>query len=188
MKRLFLAINIPDNIKNGIENKINLIESLLPGARYEDRAKWHLTIAFLGEQPDEMIVPIIEAMKTTIEKFSAPAIFLTNISYGPSANTPKMIWLNGSKETSEAISLLKVFLENELIKNGVRFKLENRAYSAHVNLSKFTDISKEDLPELGRDFENLKYFFEAESLDLIESHLSSRGARYEVLQRIEFKR
>lgn len=188
MKRLFLAINIPEDIKDEVGKKSELLESILPGARYESKEKWHFTIVFLGDQPDEMIVPIIEAMRTTVMEFAAPKIYLTNISYGPMGSAPKMVWLNGSKETSEEIYPIKIFLEDELIKNGVRFKLDNRAFYSHATLSKFTDIPKEDLPELGREFESLKYFFEAESLDLMESHLSSKGAKYEILQRIEFKR
>ena len=188
MKRLFIAINIPEDIKDRLAKKNNSLEVMLPAARYTGRNNWHLTIAFLGYQSDEMIMPIIESMMATVEKFPAPEIVLSDISYGPMEGSARMIWLNGSKETSESMSPLKTFLEDELIKNKVRFKLENRAFNAHVTLNRFADIPKNDLPELGKEFKDLDWFFEAESLDLMESQPSQKGAKYEVLQKISFKR
>ena len=186
MKRLFIAINIPEDIKDRIANKNDSLEMMLPDARYTGRDKWHLTIAFLGYQSDEMIVPIIASIKVAAEKFPAPEIVLSDISYGPMEGSARMIWLNGSKGTSSSISPLKRFIEDELIKNGVRFKLENRPFNAHITLNRFADISESDRPELGKEFRDLNWVFEAESLDLMESLPSSRGAEYEILQSIEF--
>ncbi|MEK7462794.1 MAG: RNA 2',3'-cyclic phosphodiesterase [Patescibacteria group bacterium] len=187
MRRLFIAINIPEEIKDRIAGKNDSLEVMLPDARYTGRNNWHLTIVFLGYQPDEMIVPIIESMKAVVKKFQAPEIVLSDISYGSMEGSARMIWLNGSKETSKLISPLKTFLEDELIKNKARFKLENRAFNAHVTLNRFADIPKKDLPELGKEFKDLNWLFEAESLDLMESRPSSKGAKYEILQKINFK-
>lgn len=201
MKRLFIAINIPEDIKDKISKKNDVLESMLPGARYTGRENWHFTVVFLGYQPDEALPGIIEAMKSSAMEFKPPEMNVSDISYGPLEGTPRMVWLNakgvarpsdglglnGSKETSEAISPLKIFLEDELIRNKVRFKLENREFNAHVTLNRFSDIHKKDLPELGKEFKDLNWFFEAESLDLMESHLSRKGANYEILQKIDFK-
>jgi 2'-5' RNA ligase len=186
MRRLFIAINIPEDIKDRIAKKNNDLEAILPSARYTGREKWHLTVVFLGWQPDEAIIPIIESMNAAAREFSAPEIVLSDISYGPMEGMARMVWLNGSKETSETVSPLKTFLEDELIKKGVRFKLENRKFNAHVTLNRFSNISKKDRPELGKEFENLNWIFEARSLDLMESHPSPKGAKYEVLQQIKF--
>jgi hypothetical protein len=51
----------------------------------------------------------------------------------------------------------------------------------------FRDISQKELPEIGEEFQNLNWFFVPESVDLVESHLSSSGAKYEILQSINFK-
>ncbi|MDO8442851.1 MAG: RNA 2',3'-cyclic phosphodiesterase [bacterium] len=186
MRRLFIAINIPKDIKEKISKKRDLLESLIPSIRFVGEENWHLTLVFLGEQSDEAILPIIKSMKDLIPGFTCPGINFSDISYGPVKGAPRMVWLNGDENTSKTLSVLKTQLEDELIKNGVRFKLENREFRTHITLAKFSEDQRSGLPDLGGEFKGLNWFFEAESLDLMESRLSGKGAEYEVLQRIDF--
>ena len=196
MRRLFLAINIPEDIKKKISKKKEVLESMIPGAIPQEN--WHLTLVFLGYQEDEYILPIIKSMQEVVSGFLPPQINFNSISYAPPKGTPRMIWLNGDSESSKSLSLLKIALEDELIKNKVRFKLENREFNSHITLARFTtapenrvkgfrNISQKELPEIGEEFQNLNWFFVPESVDLVESHLSSSGAKYEILQSINFK-
>lgn len=186
MRRLFIAINIPKDIKLKISKKRDLLESLIPGLRFIGEENWHLTVVFLGQQSDGALLPIVKSMKDQIPKFACPEINFSDISYGPLRGTPRMIWLNGNENTSKTISELKIALEDELIKNGVRFKLENREFLAHLTMAKFSETLRNELPELGDEFRDLNWLFEAEGLDLMESRQSGKGAEYEVLQRINF--
>lgn len=187
MRRLFIAINIPEDIKKKIAKKRDLLESLVPGVRFMGEENWHITLIFLGEQSDEALLPIVKSMKDLIPGFVCPEINFSDISYGPVKGAPRMIWLNGNEKTSKELAVLKNSLEDELIKNGVRFKLENREFRTHITLAKFSEDIRNGLPELGDEFRDLSWSFEVDGLDLMESHLSARGAEYEVLQRIEFK-
>jgi 2'-5' RNA ligase len=186
MRRLFISINIPDDIKQAISKKKDILESMLPGAKFIKEINWHLTIVFLGYQEDEAILPIIEGMQSVCSKFEAPEIILNNISYAPPKGAPRMIWLNGTEESSKKLAPLKIVLEDELINNRVRFGLEKRIFNAHLTLAKFSEISKKELPEIDGKFKNLNWSFIPESLDLIESHVSKGGSKYEVLQKFEF--
>ena len=210
MKRLFLAINIPKDIKLKIAQKRDLLESLIPGLRFVGEENWHLTLVFLGQQSDEALLPIVRSMRDLVPKFACPEINFSDISYGPLKGTPRMIWLNaggvafkepgsralgrpsdglglnGDDKTSKILSNFKIALEDELIKNGVRFKLENREFNSHITLARFTQAHAKGLPEISKEFKDLNWFFEAEGLDLMESHMSDKGAKYEILQRIEF--
>jgi len=188
MKRLFIAINIPNDIKQKIAKKRDALESLVPGVRFMGEENWHITLVFLGEQSDEAILPIVKSMKDLVPGLKCPEINFSDISYGPVKGAPRMIWLNGDEKTSKALSALKTPLEDELIKNGVRFKLENREFRTHITLAKFSEDMRSGLPDLGGEFKDLNWMFEADGLDLVESHLSGKGAEYEVLQRIEFER
>lgn len=186
MRRLFLAINIPKDIKQKILKKRELLQSLIPGVKFIGEENWHITLIFLGQQGDEALLPIIKSMKDLVSSFPCPEINFSDISYGPIGGTPRMIWLNGDEKTSKTLSSLKITMEDELIKNRVRFKLENREFCTHLTLAKFSETLRTDLVDLGGQFQNLDWFFQAESLDLVESRLSGRGAEYEILQRIEF--
>jgi 2'-5' RNA ligase len=186
MRRLFIAINIPEDIKQKISQKRDSLEQLFPGVRFVSEENWHFTVVFLGYQEDETIMPIMEAMQAIGPNFIQPEIEISDISYGPPRGTPRMIWLNASEQTSKAIAPFKIALEDELIKNRVRFGLEKRAYNGHITMARLADISKSDLPVIGDEFKNLNWSFTAESFYLMESHLLDSGAKYEVLQEIDF--
>jgi RNA 2',3'-cyclic 3'-phosphodiesterase len=188
MKRLFVAISIPKEIKYSINKKIDSLKPMFPWAKFTNEDNWHITISFLGPQEDESIIPILKSVQETVEEFEPSEINLSDISYAPPKGTPRMIWLNihDVDKSSEYLSSLKVSLEDNLIKNGVRFKLDNRKFSAHITLAKFSRSYKEKLPELDKQFTNLNWFFEAESLDLIESFSSEDEIKHEVVQKNDF--
>lgn len=184
-KRLFIAINLPEKIKDKIEQEIEKIRyQFQTDIRFLDRKNWHITITFLGYQDDEILNSIIKSMQLTCKNFESQEIKLTDISYGPQKGMPRMIWLNGDKEISRKMETLKKDLENNLINNNVRFQQEHRLMSMHIALARFPAISAKELPDIAK---NISLNFQTESIDLMESYLSRSGANYELLQKINFQ-
>ena len=175
MRRLFIAINLPENIKREIKNIISEIE-LDADAHWTPPENWHLTLTFLGYQMNESIPEITKSMEQTIEALSREIalekkikIEFEKIILAPPHKPSRMIWLVGSKETSKILGEIKNKLEDELVKNGVRFKRENRGYNAHLTLARFQPILRTS-DVLNMDvrrpkIENIS--FTAQSLDLM---------------------
>lgn len=190
-KRLFVAINLPKEINQKIND---IIHDLMAAAGNKD-LRWiptenlHLTISFLGLQPDEAIDKILKSIKETAEEFKCPEIEFEKIILAPSGKKPRMVWLAGSKESSEIINRIKDKLEDSLIDEGVRFRQELRAYNAHINLARFRNIDERTLNALktgiGLPAGGLKIEsairFKARSIDLMESESGRSGARYTIL-------
>lgn len=195
MKRLFIAINIPPDVKKRIEE---IVEDLK--TRFSPPENWHLTISFLGEQPDEKIPNILESVKTTTQSLVSlkrPILVeFEKIILAPPNRTPRMIWLVGSKETSRILGVIKTKLEDELVKNGVRFQRENREYNTHLTLARFSETQiNADIKQIDTDIIRINqrlnqyksaFIFHAQSLDLMESHLKRTGAEYKILTRVDF--
>ncbi len=188
--RLFIAINLPEEIKNKIEEAMKKINPELSQkidnypAHFSPKKNWHLTITFLGYQPQETVNSVLESIKETTTYFNPPKIDFENISYGPLDSPARMVWLVGAEKTSRTLAELKIKLEDALIKNGVKFKQEKRAFSTHVTLVRF----REPLGRLpDRLITPLSLSFEAQSLDLMESHLKRAGSEYETVSQFAFK-
>jgi len=179
-KRIFVAINLPGRVKKKIEQEV---ENLTSSYRFLPPENWHLTLSFLGYQDDHSLSLIINTLKETANKFESPLIEFEKIIYGPPKKTPRMIWLLGSPETSSKLSIIKNSLEDALIDNGVRFRHEQRPYTSHLTLARFESRAKSSLSTIEKE---LPLKFEAESLDLMESHLRRTGAQYEALSRFNF--
>jgi len=188
MKRLFVAINLPVDIKNKIDEAIRKLQGH-KDIRFIQPENWHLTICFLGYQPDEAINPILESIKEIIRNEAGPAIEFEKIILAPPGRTPRMIWLTGTKETSRKLDEIKNHLENKLIESGVKFQPENRPYNAHLTLARFQPA------QINVDTISINQFlnqhksaltFQANSIDLMESHLKRTGAEYEILTNLAF--
>lgn len=189
MKRLFIAINLPQNIKEAIEEIINNLPKSAAEIRFLPKENWHLTISFLGYQPDEAISPILESIKETIEREASPAIEFEKIILAPANRPARMIWLTGSKETSKILGAIKTKLEDELVKNGVQFQRENREYNTHLTLARFSPTQiNADIISVNQRIHQRKSALnlQAQSLDLMESHLKRTGAEYEILASLTF--
>ncbi len=183
-KRIFIAINLPEDIKNRIGAEIEKIRCKFTNdIRFIGRNNWHITVSFLGWQNDESMLPILKGMKETITDFSQFKIEINDISYGPKNKPPRMIWLNCGANTSKNLSGLKDFLESKLIDEGLIFKQEHRQMSAHITLARFQAADAGDLPDIKT---NLNLNFQVKTLNLMESHLARAGAEYEILQSFPF--
>ena len=101
----------------------------------------------------------------------------------------------GIHETSRNLSLLKNKLEDELVKKDVRFQREKRGLGfAHITLARFSPTQiNADIKRIDADIISVNQHihqresalsFQAQSLDLMESHLKRTGAEYEILVRV----
>lgn len=210
-KRLFIAINLPLEIKRRLTQIITQINAeIFPRQsasgprssawRWLPPENWHLTISFLGEQSDETIQNILKSIETTTRDMvflrrprQELKIEFEKIVLGPPNKPPRMIWLTGTKETSRMLGEIRDDLENNLIKNGVRFQPENREYNAHLTLVRFKSIfGTSDVLNIDKKLRDIgcpeieKLSFIVQSLDLMESHLKRTGAEYEILASCKF--
>lgn len=185
--RLFIAINLPEDLKREIKSEVERLTPLFKfPVRFSPAENWHITPSFLGYQPPEAITGITEAMKKTAQSFSPPIIQFENLSYGPKdTSSVRMIWLNGASETSKALAAIKNTLEDNLIDNRIRFKQENRPFKAHLTLARFEPQPLRSLPPVAESF---NHQFQAKGLDLMQSHLDRTGAKYDTLSSFDFHR
>ena len=184
MKRVFVAINLPDEVKEEIGDKIRDIDS--KEIRIIPPENWHLTVSFLGNQSEGSLLEIIESIKIITDEFPAPLIELTKIVYGPARSRPRMVWVVGTEESSKKIANLKRRLGDELKNRGIKFNHdEYRRYNLHITLARFSAESnfavnnRLDIPLTCR--------FAPNNIDLMESNLKRNGAEYMLVEKCFFK-
>ncbi|MFA5386419.1 MAG: RNA 2',3'-cyclic phosphodiesterase [Candidatus Paceibacterota bacterium] len=190
MKRLFIAINPPKEIKYQIDAICEDLKPKFPEARFIPAENLHITLTFLGDQSDESIGPILESIKKTIFAVEPLQIELENSIFASPKKPANKIWLMATEQTSKKLKELKDKLDNELIKNSIRFNAENWGFNAHITLARShqnTDI-KGLSAESNKAISEERINFEATSIDLIESMLYESGAEYEILEKVDFKR
>lgn len=186
MRRVFIAINLPNKDKNRISG---LVESLKPlfelgHLRWSRPESRHITVSFLGDQDDDAVARIADALKRLASDTPAPNIKIKKLAYGPSERSTRMVWLTGDLESSKTIGVFKEELERSLAQSGVRFQRETRQFMIHITLARF-NTPIEHKPAIERDF---AIEFVPATIELMESELGPSEAEYSVLVSAPFER
>ncbi len=188
-RRLFIAISLDSQTRKAIGNVGRTIEGAFSleqarCTRFTPEENWHITISFLGTQDDANLTGIMAAARKAAKEFPAINISFTEISYVPRKDNPRMIWLRTSRETSQVLEKVQNLLEGLLDEEGIRFEQEARQFSGHLTLARFSnDVLGGGLPPIERMF---KINYVGTSLDLMESELGQKGAKYTILQKFPF--
>ena len=171
--RIFIAINLPEDIKKRLVFYQEKIEKLFGKGliRWTKKDNLHITLEFLGYVTDEELLEICQNTRESISKHKSFAITLNKISYSPFKKNkpPKMIWAVASPQNRENLALF-----------GQK--------SFHITLGRikswqFKQIEPEERPEVNQEI-NLS--FEVNSIEIMESVLKRGGPEYTILQSIQF--
>jgi len=191
-RRIFIAINLPDDIKEDLEKNQHEIESLFPEEQTRGMIRWvkkenlHITLLFLGYLLDEEVGEVCRNIKKAVSGKSVFSLKLEKISYGPPGKIPPlMIWAIGEK-VKEIVDL-KDSMEKLLISPEVKFGKENRGFKLHITLARirawqWRKIEPEERPEIER---RISLDFEVNSIEVMESKLKRGGAEYIVLESVK---
>jgi len=171
MPRLFVAIDLPNTIKDGL---LALKEDDLPPGRWATRAGLHLTLHFIGNVPDA----VADAYQEILKQVDVPAFDLTigGVGQFPIEDRAKVIWA-GVDNTPELRALHDATgdaLEDE------GFNREQRRYHPHITLMRFKKPMRRGYAQKWIE-DHISLYIEPAPITefaLYESNLTSDGAIY----------
>lgn len=169
--RVFIAVEIPDKLKNKIHIFGKKQFEKIKGVRLVAKENLHLTIRFLGNQNIEIIEKINSILK---EKFSNFSIEFEASDWGcfPNNRNPRVIWI-GLKGDIEKLKGLKKDLDNELQNFGIE---SDNKFKAHITIGR---VKKPGINIKTVDEKFGKFI--AKKFVLFKSTLTPRGSIYEKL-------
>jgi 2'-5' RNA ligase len=160
--RFFISLEIPENSKEELHEAQRKIMDLVPDFQPSDPDKLHLTIAFVGEQPDHMKDPLIKVMTESTRDISPFSVTPGYIDGFPQLHTAKVIWIGVKGEID------KLFLLRHRIKDGLeklKMDVDDRRFIPHIALGKVNNF--EITPFQEREFEKI------EQIDFDPIHVDS---------------
>jgi len=166
VKRMFVAVNLPAEIKKGIHEK--LVQAIPAGkARPVETENLHVTLKFLGYLHPEKLAEVREKLQAlaAVKKFE---VGLAGIGeFGG-----RVVWLGVSKGGEEMKALSDKL--DELL------QVKDDRFHAHVTLARNKELKAPEVRELlaALEKEGCSWSFKAESVDVMESVLSAKGPKY----------
>ena len=194
--RLFLALDIDESIRKRIARFVEGVRNFAPDARWMNPESLHITLKFMGEQPETAI----ENIKQALTPIAASTFDFQFRGYGffPTAKSARVFWIG--LEAGPQLAALADMIDDKMPPLGIA--REDRAFSPHLTLARAAGGSgaprwrKTDGPN--RAFHHLQEklaalptpefgTMTAREYFLYQSRLSPKGSTYTKLARFGFR-
>jgi 2'-5' RNA ligase len=179
--RLFLAINIPSEVRHAIAEASAPLRTAAPDLSWIREPQLHLTVKFLGEQPDEMAPKIAAAMNAVASRNRVVDVEIGGVGAFPNFRRPRVVWIGVSPEPK--LELLHHDVEAACESLGL--PLDGKPFRPHLTLARVKPraATRDALRDLARAAKAVSLAEEVviTSIDLMESELTTVGSRYRML-------
>ena len=176
--RLFVAVDVPEDVKASLTEAIAPFRDRIPGARWTRQVGWHVTLKFLGSTWPRLVEPVKEAVGEAAGSAAPFRAELTELGAFPSARRARVLWAGLSDPDgrfASVVTSLDGLLEED-------FQPEKRAFTPHLTVARLQ--TPRALDEFVPEFAGLgvsSRAFDVGALVLYQSHLSRQGSTYEPL-------
>ncbi len=180
MIRAFVAIDLPESVRENLEKTARQLESLDLHGRTANVGGLHLTLKFLGNIDEDQIPPVNDALRSCGERVRAFELRVRGVGVFPHAARPRVIW--AGVEANDVLTDLQARVEAGLGEIG--FSPEKRQYHPHLTLMrlKSTRNHKELLRYLREEGKQQQAgSVSVEEFHLYRSILKPSGAEYQKL-------
>lgn len=181
MPRLFLAINLPDDIKTALAAELPRFAYLK--FRQIPQENWHVTLKFIGEVEDTKLPLIREAVARATAQFKPIALRLADVGF-----LNRRIFAFNLERSPKLFALFRL-IDDRLAARGVCPGERFRTFSAHITVGRKDPPVRNDTLHSVRHFEiksKAPLSFTAQSVDLMESTLEREGSHYQTIEKYSF--
>ncbi len=185
--RLFIALDLDEEIRIRITRFLEGVQPFAPEARWAKPESLHVTLKFIGEQKDEALPHI----KEKLQAITAPttAIHFRNYGFFPNPKSARVFWI-GMQAGPELAALARA-IDEKVSELGI--EKEIRPFSPHLTLARSPGGSgaphrkKEDRPSqvfaiLQKRLDSLPEpdfgQMQPKEFYLYQSQLSPKGSKY----------
>jgi len=187
--RAFIAIELPEKLialLGAVQAELKAACGLTKGWTRPESI--HLTIKFLGGVDEEKLPEIIAALQGSASGLKPFTLTAGVIGGFPNLRAPRILWMGvppaGIKDSPE-LKQLQQNIENRL--NAIGIAKETRPFRAHLTFLRIQE--PENCRKAGIAVKNLKHEismdFYVDSFVLFKSTLSPKGARHDIIERIQ---
>jgi 2'-5' RNA ligase len=178
MKRIFIAVDIPDEARRIIAAYIEDLRRRFPNARvgWERPEKFHLTLKFIGQIDDKTLEELCRAVGEAVIRTNRFEAILGGTGLFPSTKNPRVLWIGLSGDDGEIASLAKV-IDGVCEQFGI--ETEKRKFHPHLTIGRIKDPSgARELGEFHLNQNPIAEQLKVTDVVVYESKLSPAGSSY----------
>jgi 2'-5' RNA ligase len=174
--RLFLAIPLPPDLA---ARAFEILPTSLPALRRVKAENLHITLAFLGQTPDERLDDVAAAAADAAALVPPFTLSFDRAGRFPERGRPRVVWL-GIADGEASVIALGAGVYAGLRSRGLPF--DDRPLAPHLTLARVVeDASAAEAKTVGAALEGLAtpvLRFQVANIAVVQSVLSPKGPRY----------
>lgn len=171
--RAFIAIDLPEKVKNKIAELENDLKKCDLAFKWVKPENIHLSLKFLGDINPEQVNKIKEVITKISAKFAAFKVNFNGFGFFPNQKKPRVFFININKE--KLLKNIASELEKEL--EMLNFERENK-FKSHITLARIKNFRNiESLREKIKNTQ-LDEVFPVNTITLYKSTLTEEGPIY----------
>ena len=197
--RIFIGIDLNPEVRARIERFLEGVQGFAPDAKWVRPESLHVTLKFIGEQPQQQVEAITERLRRV--EGNAFEIRLAGYGFFPTARAPRVFWIG--IEAGPQLAELAECIDVAVAELGI--PREDRPYSPHLTLARAGAVRSSGSPKWRKgDGPNAMFAvlekrlaamgelafgkMTAHEFILYQSQLSPKGSKYTKLQRFPLRR
>ena len=157
-----------------------VLREAAPSLRWTAPDRVHLTVRFLGDQPDGRVQEIRDAIDAAVTMHADAPLVLDGVGAFPNFRRARVIWIG--VQPHPRLELLHHGVEEACAALG--FEPEGRAFRPHLTIARVPDGTREDtLRSVARAARAIRLDaqMDVQTVDLMASELTPAGPRYRLL-------
>jgi 2'-5' RNA ligase len=183
--RLFFAVTLPEDVCDTVARVQRELRAATgdEGIRWVRPEQFHYTLKFLGETPEERVLPAMEAARDAATQFAPFDLTLSGLGAFPQLRQPQVLWI-GATEGFPLLTQLAESLDRSLAKR--RFSSETDRFHPHLTIARIKSPQGRAAAARALDREQNGVdkiaVFVVDSFVLMRSELRPDGPVYTVLE------
>lgn len=187
MTRRFVAVGLPDTLRGVVRDAVGVVRGDLQGLRFTDPGGWHVTLAFLGELPDERVPDVVDAVRVAIAEAGVPRQLEVR---GAGSFGDSVLWCGVIDEPDGILSRCADAVQRGCAERGL--DVARRPLTPHITIARRRArrrVIQGDVVRLGEVIDGVdarRRCWSPHSVDVMSSTLGEGPARYAVDEEVEF--
>jgi len=185
--RLFIAALITEAVRRSLAQTQTALQRAVPdrALRWVVPENYHITLLFLGEQPEERVPTIVQAIESAASSVAPFEIGVQGLGVFPNWNRPHVLWAGVSEGVGELTRIANA-LEQSLLPAPT-----GKAFHPHITLARLktpcrdADSLKKRLHDAVQRLLPARFgTYELHAISLMQSTLTPDGSVYTELAQV----